>query len=124
MSGLCNKSTFSVCQLLFYTMTFGLFKVSSKDAGKFPFSRSLVSLLLNWSIPLTYVTNSIVCDFNLLKFNCPGLLCSVAQVGSYTLIFRDVNLVPYRERVGVFNNRKHHNKMDANKLYFFVSLWI
>ena len=64
------------------------------------------------------MTDSIVCVFILSFFKCLGLLYLAAQVSNYSFIFRDAGyLVQYRGTVGVFNNRKFHNKMVANKFY-------
>ena len=111
MSVLCDKTTLIVCQFLFSTLPFGLFKVSSRDAAKLLFSMDFASFfLLTWSIPITYMTDPIVCVFVLSCFKYLGLLCSTVQVDSYSFIFRDVgfNLVQCRGAVGDFNNHKFH----------------
>ena len=74
MSILNNKRTLIVCQLLLSVLAFGLFQVGR---------------LSTWNIAITYMTDSIGCVFILSYFKCLGLLYSVAQVGSYSFIFRD-----------------------------------
>ena len=86
---LYNRRTLLVCHILFSTMTFSLFKVGSHDAGKLLFSKDFSVLLITWSIPITVNANLIICDFILAYFKCLRLLCSVAQVGNYSFIFRD-----------------------------------
>ena len=90
MSILNNKRTLIVCQLLLSTLAFGLFQVGRQDAGKMLSNMVLASLLSSRNIAITYMTDSIVCDFILSYFKCQGLLYSVAQVGNYSFIFRDV----------------------------------
>ena len=46
MTVLCNETTLLVCQHLFSTLTFDMFKVGSRYTGNLLFSRELVSLLL------------------------------------------------------------------------------
>ena len=65
-----NKSTLIACPFLISTLTFGLFKVSSQDSGELVFSRDLASFLLTLSIPITYITDSIVCVFVWSYFKC------------------------------------------------------
>ena len=84
-----NKGTLIACQLLLSTLAFGLFQVRRQDAGKMLSNMVLTSLLSTWNIAITYMTDSIVCVFILSYFKCLGLLYSVAQVGSYSFIFRD-----------------------------------
>ena len=118
MSILNNKITLIACQLLLSTLAFGLFQVGRQDAGKMLSNMVLASLLSTWNIAITYMTDSIVCDFILSYFKCLGLLYSVAQVGIILLYLgMSVNLVQHRGTVGVFNNRRFHNKMVANKFY-------
>ena len=90
MSILNNKTTLIACQLLLSTLAFGLFQVGRQDAGKMLSNMVLASLLSTWNIAITYMTDSIVCDFILSYFKCLGLLYLVAQVGNYSFIFRDV----------------------------------
>ena len=90
MSILNNKRTLIVCQLLLSTLAFGLFQIGRQDAGKMLSNMVLASLLSTWNIAITYMTDSIVCDFILSYFKCLGLLYLVAQVGNYSFIFRDV----------------------------------
>ena len=84
-----NKSNLILCQLLLSTLTFGLFQVSRRNTEKLLFNMVLVFLLSTWNIAITYMTDSIVCGFILPYFKCLGLLCSVAQVGNCSFIFRD-----------------------------------
>ena len=74
MSTTPNKSDLIVCQLFFFTLAFGFFKIGNRDAGKLLFSMDLASLLLTWRIPLTYMTNLIVYVFVLSYFKRLGLL--------------------------------------------------
>ena len=89
MSILKNKRTLIVCQLLLSALAFGLFQVGRQDAEKMLSNMVLASLLSTRNIAITYMTDSIVCDFILSYFKCLGLLYSVAQVGNYSFIFRD-----------------------------------
>ena len=89
MSILNNKITLIACQLLLSTLAFGLFQVGRQDAGKMLFNMVLESFLSTWNIATTYMTDSIVCVFNLAYLKCLGLLYSVALVGNYSFIFRD-----------------------------------
>ena len=84
-----NKRTLIVWQLLLSTLAFGLFQVGRQNAGKMLFNMVLESFLSTWNIATTYMTDSIVCVFNLAYLKCLGLLYSVAQVGNYSFIFRD-----------------------------------
>ena len=89
MSILNYKSTLIFCYLLLSTLAFGLFQVVRRDAGKLLFNMVLASIWSTWNIAITYMTDSIVCVFISAYFKCLGLLCSVAQVGNYSFIFRD-----------------------------------
>ena len=89
MSILNNKGTLIVCQLLLSTLAIGLFQVGRQDAGKMLCNMVLASLLSNWNIAITHMTDAIVCVFILSYFKCLGLLYSVAQVRNYSFIFRD-----------------------------------
>ena len=53
------------------------------------FNLEYIYNLSTWNVAKTYMTDSIVCVFILSYFECLGLLYSVAQVGNYSLIFRD-----------------------------------
>ena len=112
MSVLCSKGTLIVSQLLFSTLAYGLFIVGRRDLRKLLSSMALPSLLLNWSIPITSMTDSIVSSFAL---SCIVQLLRLVIILSY--LGMPVNLVQCRGAAGVFDNRKFDNKVDTNKLY-------